>query len=211
MAQIETRKIGSHVKDKVSRPSVNDTSGAPALEFTIGTSSLGLVLVARNSRGLCAVLFGDDARALQKDLTDRFPDGLFRQGGQALDDLATDVIALVDSPDHRIDIPLDPAGTPFQRLVWEAMREIPVGGCASYTEIARRIGRPRSVRAVAQACGANPLAVLIPCHRVVRSDGGLSGYRWGVERKRRLLEMEAGFGEPLLSDEGTYTIRSPVD
>jgi AraC family transcriptional regulator, regulatory protein of adaptative response / methylated-DNA-[protein]-cysteine methyltransferase len=136
---------------------------------------------------------GDDRDALREDLRRRFPgvtlvDG---QGGSALGAAVAGVIRFIESPDRHLAMPLDLRGTDFQRAVWRALREIPAGSTASYTDIANRIGRPTSVRAVAQACAANPLAVVVPCHRVVRSDGELAGYRWGLERKRALLDLEA--------------------
>lgn len=162
------------------------------IRFTLGDSSLGRVLVARSGRGLCAVLLGDEDEALVRELRARFPRAALRGNGAALAATAAQVIAVVDAPSRRCDLPLDLRGTEFQRSVWRALREIPAGETASYTEIAGRIGRPRSVRAVGGACAANPLAVVVPCHRALRSDGALAGFRWGVERKRALLAREAG-------------------
>lgn len=165
------------------------------IRFAIGESSLGLVLVARNERGVCAILMGDDSGELIRDLQDRFPQANAIGDDEDCEQLIAKVMEFVETPaiglDLPLDLPLDLGGTAFQRRVWEALREIPVGSTASYADIANRIGSPRSVRAVAQACGANALAMTIPCHRVVRSDGALSGYRWGVERKRMLLDREA--------------------
>lgn len=164
------------------------------MKVAIGDSALGLVLVARSAAGISAVLLGDDRDALRHDLQRRFPGATLVEGDAALTALAARVIQMVESPARDVDgleLPLDPRGTAFQRTVWQALREIPAGSTATYTEIASRIGMPRSVRAVAQACAANALAVVVPCHRVVRSDGGLSGYRWGVQRKRALLDREA--------------------
>jgi len=161
------------------------------LQVAIGESSLGLVLVARSAAGITAVLLGDDRDALRRDLRERFPLARLVDGGAPMSELVAWVTDFVESSARDLDVPLDMRGTEFQRSVWTALREIPAGSTASYTEIAKRIGRPNSVRAVAQACAANALAVLVPCHRVVRSDGALSGYRWGVERKRALLEREA--------------------
>lgn len=162
-----------------------------ALRVAVGASSLGAVLVAQGARGLSAVLLGDDAGALWRDLRGRLPDAAHVAGDAATDELLARVIALVESPRRAPDLPLDPAGTAFQRAVWAALQGIPAGSTASYADVARRIGSPGAARAVARACGANPLAVVVPCHRVVRSDGALSGYRWGVQRKRSLLEREA--------------------
>jgi len=160
------------------------------IHFDIGSSSLGRVLVAITDKGLCAILLGDSPQAVTRELRERFPDAqLTREPGQVSSSLRQ-VIDLVDGRRTALDLPLDPAGTEFQQLVWRALRRIPPGSTASYRDIARRIDAPTSFRAVAQACGANPLALAIPCHRVVRSDGGLSGYRWGVARKRALLDNE---------------------
>ena len=158
--------------------------------MSAGDSSLGRLLVARTARGLCAVLPGEDDRALRVDLQNRFPSSPIARADTALAPLAAAVCARVDASSDVIDVPLDLHGTPFQRSVWEALLAVPSGRTASYTELAEQIGRPGSVRAVAQACGANALAVVVPCHRAVRRDGGVSGYRWGIERKRALLERE---------------------
>jgi AraC family transcriptional regulator of adaptative response/methylated-DNA-[protein]-cysteine methyltransferase len=160
------------------------------IRFGLGTFSLGLVLVAQSSRGICAVLLGDDADALSRDLAARFPNASLLDGGGGIEPLVAKVVELIESPDRRLDEPLDLRGSEFQRRVWHALREIPAGATASYTEIANRLGMPNGARAVAGACAANPLAVIVPCHRAITSDGRLSGYRWGVERKRSLLEAE---------------------
>jgi AraC family transcriptional regulator of adaptative response/methylated-DNA-[protein]-cysteine methyltransferase len=141
---------------------------------------------------VCAIFLGDDPDVLVQNLQDRFPRATLIGGDAEFEQLVAQVVGLVEAPGVGFDLPLDVRGTAFQQRVWQALREIPAGSTVSYTDIARRIGAPKSVRAVAQACGANPLAVAIPCHRVVRNDGGLSGYRWGVERKRALLQREAG-------------------
>lgn len=161
------------------------------IRFAVGECSLGAILVALSDRGVCAILMGDDPDALARDLQDRFPRAELVGGEAAFEDLIAKVVGFVDAPGLGLDLPLDVRGTAFQERVWRALRKIPSGKTVSYAELAKRIGSPRSVRAVAQACAANSLAVAIPCHRVVRSDGGLSGYRWGVERKRALLEREA--------------------
>ena len=161
------------------------------IRFAVGDCSLGSILVAASPKGVCAVLLGNAPEALLRDLQDRFPKAELIGGDRAFENLAAKVIAVVDEPGQRLDLPLDVRGTAFQHLVWTALRDIPPGATASYTDIAKRIGRPKSVRAVASACGANPVAVVIPCHRVVRNDGALSGYRWGIERKRVLLAKEA--------------------
>lgn len=164
---------------------------ADEIRFTISPCSLGQLLVAQSARGVSAVLFGDDAGELGRDLARRFPGAALIAGEPGHDSLAMKVVALVESPVRELDVPLDTRGTEFQRRVWQALRQIPAGSTASYSDIARRLGMPKSARAVAQACAANALAVVVPCHRAVRSDGSLSGYRWGVERKRALLEREA--------------------
>lgn len=160
------------------------------LTYATATSSLGVVLVAASPAGVAAVLVGDDSDALLDDLHRRFAGHALVADASATQVLASQVAAHLDTPDRPVDIPLDLRGTDFQRRVWSALRAIPAGTTATYAEIAARLGAPRAVRAVAQACAANAHAVLIPCHRVVRSDGGISGYRWGVERKRRLLNAE---------------------
>jgi AraC family transcriptional regulator of adaptative response/methylated-DNA-[protein]-cysteine methyltransferase len=162
------------------------------IRFAIGECSLGSILVARSERGVCAILLGDDPETLARDLQDRFPRALLIGGDAGFEELVAKVVGLVEAPGLGLELPLDVRGTAFQQRVWQALREIPAGSTASYTEIAGRIGSPKSARAVAHACAANPLAVAIPCHRVVRSDGGLAGYRWGVERKHELLRREAG-------------------
>lgn len=159
--------------------------------YIFGDSSLGSVLVARSARGLCAVLLGDERDALTRELRSRFPRAGLREDGAALAALAEEVVSMVEAPSRGGELPLDLRGTEFQRIVWQALREIPAGETASYAEIARRIGRPGSVRAVGGACAANPLAIVVPCHRALRSDGALAGFRWGVERKRALLAREA--------------------
>jgi AraC family transcriptional regulator of adaptative response/methylated-DNA-[protein]-cysteine methyltransferase len=161
------------------------------IRFAIGLCSLGSILVAASEKGVCAIMLGDDPEALLRDLQGRFARARLIGGDAAFEELAAKVIGLVEAPGSGWDLPLDIRGTAFQHQVWEALRDIPPGATASYTEIARRIGRPEAVRAVARACGANPVAVAIPCHRVVRTDGALSGYRWGVERKRALLARES--------------------
>ncbi|MDB4970174.1 MAG: hypothetical protein JWN44_5863 [Myxococcales bacterium] len=160
------------------------------IRFAVGTCALGSVLVAATDRGVCAILLGDDPHDLTIELQRRFARATLVGGEAAVEALAAKVVAFVELPRQEIDLPLDVRGTAFQERVWQALRAIPVGATASYADVASSIGAPRSVRAVAQACAANPLAVAIPCHRVVRSDGALSGYRWGIERKRALLDRE---------------------
>jgi len=162
-----------------------------AIRFAIGECSLGSILVAASARGVCTILIGDDPDDLAHDLQDRFPRAELIGGDAEFEQLVAKVVGFVEAPRLGLELPLDVRGTAFQERVWQALSEIPAGETASYAEIAKRIGSPKSVRAVAQACAANALAVAIPCHRVVRHDGGLSGYRWGVERKRALLAREA--------------------
>jgi AraC family transcriptional regulator, regulatory protein of adaptative response / methylated-DNA-[protein]-cysteine methyltransferase len=161
------------------------------IRFAVGEASLGTVLVAATDKGVCAIMLGDDPQALVRELQDRFPRAELDGGDPAFERTVAEVVGLVEAPAQRLDLPLDIRGTAFQQRVWAALRAIPAGKTATYKEIARAIGQPKAVRAVAQACANNPLAVAIPCHRVVRSDGDLSGYRWGVERKRKLIDREA--------------------
>jgi AraC family transcriptional regulator of adaptative response/methylated-DNA-[protein]-cysteine methyltransferase len=161
------------------------------IRFAIGECSLGAILVATSARGVCAITMGEDPDALARDLQDRFPRATLLGGDAAFEALVAQVIGFVEAPRLGLDLPLDVRGTAFQERVWQALLAIPPGTTATYTDIAARIGSPAAVRAVARACGENPVAVAVPCHRVVRRDGGLSGYRWGVERKRALLDREA--------------------
>ena len=161
------------------------------IRFAVGQCSLGAILVAQSHRGVCAILLGDDPDKLVRDLQDQFPKADIIGADHDFEQLIAQVVGFIEAPALGLDLPLDLRGTAFQERVWRALRDIPPGSTASYAQIAQRIGAPQSFRAVAQACGANSLAVAIPCHRVVRSDGELSGYRWGVERKRQLLERES--------------------
>jgi AraC family transcriptional regulator of adaptative response/methylated-DNA-[protein]-cysteine methyltransferase len=161
------------------------------VHFAVGQCTLGAVLVAQSARGVCAILLGEDPQALVRELQDHFPKANLIGADHNFEQLVARVVGLIESPSMGLDLPLDLRGTVFQMRVWQALREIPPGTTATYAQIAQRIGAPKSVRAVAGACGANRLAVAIPCHRVVRSDGTLSGYRWGVERKRQLLQRES--------------------
>ncbi|MGE8149903.1 bifunctional DNA-binding transcriptional regulator/O6-methylguanine-DNA methyltransferase Ada [Pseudomonas vancouverensis] len=161
------------------------------IRFAVGQCSLGAILVAQSERGVCAILLGDDPHQLVCDLQDKFRRANLIGADPEFEQLIAQVVGFIEAPAIGLDLPLDVQGTAFQERVWQALREIPVGSTATYADIAQAIGAPKAVRAVAQACGANSLAVAIPCHRVVRSDGNLSGYRWGVERKRQLLERES--------------------
>ena len=158
--------------------------------FAIGECSLGSILVAQSHIGVCSILLGDDPAALVRNLQDRFPKANLIGEEPGYETVVAKVIGLIESPAIGCDLPLDIRGTAFQRRVWKALQQIPPGTTASYSDIATRIGMPKAVRAVARACGANELAVAIPCHRVVKNDGSLSGYRWGVDHKRALLESE---------------------
>jgi AraC family transcriptional regulator of adaptative response/methylated-DNA-[protein]-cysteine methyltransferase len=160
------------------------------IRFAVGECSLGSILVAKSERGVCAILLGDDPEALARDLQDQFPNANLSGGDAQFEELVAKVVGFVEAPRIGLDLPLDVRGTAFQQRVWRALRNIPAGATLSYSEIAKRMGSPGAARAVAQACASNRLAVAIPCHRVVRNDGALSGYRWGVERKHELLERE---------------------
>jgi AraC family transcriptional regulator of adaptative response/methylated-DNA-[protein]-cysteine methyltransferase len=161
------------------------------IRFAVGQSSLGALLVASSRQGVAAILLGDDPDALVRDLQDRFPKARLIGADRDYEALVARVVGAIEQPGVGLDLPLDIRGTAFQQRVWRALQEIPLGRTVSYTEIARRIGAPKAVRAVAGACAANRIAVAIPCHRVVRNDGDVSGYAWGVERKRALIEREA--------------------
>jgi AraC family transcriptional regulator of adaptative response/methylated-DNA-[protein]-cysteine methyltransferase len=168
-------------------------AGGPgaAIRFAVGQCSLGAILVAATHKGVCAIQLGDDPDALVRALQDRFAKAQLIGGDADFEKLVAKVVGFVEAPARGLDLPLDLRGTAFQQRVWEALRKIPAGTTATYTDIAKRIGRPKAVRAVAAACADNPVAVAIPCHRVVRLDGNLAGYRWGVARKRALLDKEA--------------------
>jgi AraC family transcriptional regulator, regulatory protein of adaptative response / methylated-DNA-[protein]-cysteine methyltransferase len=168
-------------------------SGASGKEmhFAVGECRLGSILVAASAKGVCAILLGDDPDELVRDLQDRFPRAILVGDVKEFEATVAAVVSFVEAPQSAFNLPLDIQGTSFQQRVWQALRAIPAGRTATYADIATAIGSPKAVRAVAQACGANSLAVAIPCHRVIRTDGSLSGYRWGVERKRQLLQSEA--------------------
>ena len=161
------------------------------IRFAVGTSSLGSVLVGVSDKGVCAILLGSDPGGVERELRDRFPGAQLVAEGEKLGQLVATVVDFVDAPALGLDLMLDVRGTAFQLRVWQALGEIPVGSTASYSDIARRIGSPEAALEVAEACAANAIAVAVPCHRVVRKNGALSGYRWGVWRKRALLQREA--------------------
>ena len=164
------------------------------IKFAVGQTTLGAILVASSKKGVASILLGDDPEKLVRNLQDRFPKARLIGADRDYETLVARVVGFVETPGVGLDLPLDVRGTAFQHRVWQALREIPVGDTVSYAEIARRIGSPKAVRAVAGACAANNLAVAIPCHRVVRNDGSLSGYAWGVERRRILLDRESSQG-----------------
>ena len=173
-------------------PRTYQAGGAGAvIRFALGECALGAILVAQSQLGLCAILLGDEPDQLLRDLQDQFPKAELVGGNAEFERLVAQVVGFIEAPHLGLNLPLDVRGTAFQQRVWQALGSIPPGSTASYAEIAERIGAPKAVRAVAQACGANALAVAIPCHRVVRRDGDISGYRWGVARKRELLRREA--------------------
>lgn len=164
---------------------------ATEIRYGIGASSLGRVLAAESERGICAILIGDDDDALVGDLGRRFANARMIAADIAFQEKVAHVVAMIEEPAQGLALPLDIRGTAFQRRVWQALQAIPAGETRSYAELAKAVGDPAAVRAVAGACAANHLAVAVPCHRVVRGDGSISGYRWGVERKRALLAREA--------------------
>lgn len=164
---------------------------AMTIYFALDKCSLGTILVAQSEKGICAVLFGDEPEHLHSDLQQRFPKATLIAGDNYFQKIVTQIIDVIKQPKLALDLPLDIRGTLFQQRVWQALQQIPIGETRSYRDIAEAIGSPKAVRAVAGACAANAIAVIIPCHRVVRNDGNLSGYRWGVERKQTLLQQEA--------------------
>jgi AraC family transcriptional regulator of adaptative response/methylated-DNA-[protein]-cysteine methyltransferase len=161
------------------------------IRFAVAACSLGALLVAATDKGICSILLGDDPDALVRDLQDRFPKAELIGAEAGFEATVAQVVAFVEAPRIGLDLPLDLRGTAFQQRVWQALRGIPAGRTVGYAELAAQLGMPQGARAVAGACAANPLAIAVPCHRVVRNDGSISGYRWGVERKRALLEREA--------------------
>jgi AraC family transcriptional regulator of adaptative response/methylated-DNA-[protein]-cysteine methyltransferase len=163
----------------------------------VGQSSLGAILIACSAKGVASILLGDDPGRLIEDLQIRFPKARLIGDDQAYDSLIARVVGFVDSPGLGLDLPLDIRGTAFQQRVWQALQQIPLGQTTSYSEMARKIGAPTAIRAVAGACAANNIGLAIPCHRVVRNDGAISGYAWGVDRKRSLIEREAECAAPV--------------
>lgn len=173
-----------------------DSAHPLVLHYTIRRSALGQVLVAATSQGIAAVLLGDDKSALIDDVQQRYPQAQLATGGPLLHRWSDTVLEILSHPTLQHVVPLDAVGgTDFQRKVWKTLRAIPAGQTRTYTDLAKAIGKPQAVRAVASACAANPLAVLVPCHRVLRADGGLGGYRWGIERKQQLLQLEGAIAK----------------
>ncbi len=174
-------------------PGTYRRGGAGAtITFAIAPTPLGRMLVAATERGLCAVRFGENASELERDLREEFHAAELHRDDAAMGKYVEPLLASLRGDNTIIDLPLDVRATAFQKKVWETLRQIPRGETRSYTDVARDIGEPHAVRAVARACASNPVAIAVPCHRVVRSDGGLAGYRWGVDRKKKLLEAERG-------------------
>ncbi|HTI67680.1 MAG TPA: bifunctional DNA-binding transcriptional regulator/O6-methylguanine-DNA methyltransferase Ada [Caulobacteraceae bacterium] len=174
-------------------PGAYRAGGAQAeIRFAVAECSLGSILTAATDKGVCAIFLGDDPQALVNELQDRFPKARLTPGDAGFEETVARVVALVEAPALGLDLPLDVRGTAFQQRVWRALQAIPAGVTMTYADLAEAIGIPSAVRAVASACAANPLAVVVPCHRIVRRGGGLAGYRWGVERKRALIDREAG-------------------
>lgn len=168
-----------------------DRVASMRIRWKTGTCWLGGVLVATTEKGICAIFLGDDATTLRRDLGEQFPDARLVEADNSFDAVMARVIDFVEVPHDRLGVPLDPHGTPFQQRVWRALSDVPAGSTAAYSDIAERIEAPREAYAVGEACAANKIAVAIPCHRIVRKDGGLAGYRWGSRRKRALLKRES--------------------
>jgi len=185
--------VGSHtVHGMPTRPTPSTPPAPLVLHYTVRSCPQGQVLVAATGQGIAAVLLGDDKASLVQELAQRYPQAQLETGGTPLHHWSDEVLALLAHPAQAHRLPLDVVGgTDFQRRVWAALQRIPGGQTCTYTQLAQALGQPRAVRAVASACAANPVAVLVPCHRVLRSDGGLGGYRWGLARKQQLLAQEA--------------------
>lgn len=169
---------------------INTSTAGATIRFAAGECSLGWILVAASDLGVCSIALGDDRNLLLSELQHRFPNAELICGDNQFEGTLARVVAFIENPSTDLELPLDVQGTAFQQRVWKALCEIPCGQTSTYAELAQKLGQPNATRAVAGACAANTLAVAIPCHRVVRTDGSLSGYRWGVERKRKLLQVE---------------------
>jgi len=187
----------THAPDTLGmRPSQYKNGGIGMnITFTIIQSYLGWVLIAATELGICAIDFGDSPEILEEKLSQRFPNAIITKGDTNLSNWATSILSFLNSPTQDLSLPLDVIGTAFQRQVWSALKDIPLGSTASYIEIAQKIGKPKASRAVAKACASNPVAVVIPCHRVIHSNGSIGGYHWGVERKLKLLTSESESSE----------------
>ena len=169
-----------------------------SIHFAVQSHPFAALLVARDGQGVCAVLLGDSSEELRADLARRFPKAVLLDDGDPATLAALEQVArFLDRPDHELKLDLHLTGTPFQMQVWDILQHIPLGTTLSYTDIACKMGKPKAVRAVARACASNPVALAVACHRVLRSDGGISGYRWGVERKLKLLDMESRYAKAL--------------
>jgi AraC family transcriptional regulator of adaptative response/methylated-DNA-[protein]-cysteine methyltransferase len=160
------------------------------MRFAVGECSLGSILVAASDKGITAIAIGDDPQGLVREVQDWFPAAKLIGGDRDFEKVVAKVLAFVEHPRKNLDLPLDVQGTAFQQRVWKALRDIPLGTTATYADIAKRIGKPKAIRAVGSACGANKICIAIPCHRVVRTDGSLSGYRWGLKIKSALIDRE---------------------
>jgi AraC family transcriptional regulator of adaptative response/methylated-DNA-[protein]-cysteine methyltransferase len=190
----EAHDLGSDSNRRFQAGSARTPSEAGAaleIKFAFAECSLGKLLVGASEKGVCAISFGDEPDVLLRDLRDKFPKARLIEVDAESERLLAQVVSFVEEPEIGPELPLDIRGTAFQQRVWAALRAIPLGSIVSYAEVAARIGEPKATRAVAGACAANKIALAIPCHRVVRSDGSLSGYHWGRERKRALLDREA--------------------
>jgi AraC family transcriptional regulator of adaptative response/methylated-DNA-[protein]-cysteine methyltransferase len=207
MTFIETSERTNVTVALRDQPNAGGDASDELIRFAIGECSLGSILAAVTDKGICAILLGDNSRILRRELLEHFKAARLIESDQDLRQLMAKVVQLVESPWLGVDLTFDLRGTSFEQRVWQALRKIPAGSTASYTDIAERIGEPTKAFAVAEACAANMLAVAIPCHRVVRKSGALAGYRWGFKRKRALLDAEAahyrGVG-------GFYFIRAGV-
>ena len=181
---------GNHRNREFDRVKSGGDAEPELIRFAISQNSLGSVLVASSEKGVCAILLGDNAKALIAELRFRFPKAQLGGGNPEFKTSVAKVVRAIETPGSTLDIPLDLRGTAFQQRVWQALREIPMGSTTSYQEIARKIGMSKTAQDVAEACAANALAIVVPCHRVIRSDGSLAGYRWGIKRKRALLQKE---------------------
>ena len=191
------------------QPSIAAGGTDEEIRFAVGQTSLGAILVASSTKAVASILLGDDPEELVRNLQDRFPNAHLIGADRDYEDLVARVVGFVETPGTGLNLPLDVRGTAFQQRVWQALQEIPAGETVSYAEVARRIGSPKAVRAVASACAANNLAVAIPCHRVVRTDGSLSGYAWGVERKRELIEGRRWLERPFVHVSSASAASSP--